>query len=205
VRAHQDQILEELNVRALELAAADAELVSYRLKPNLPKVGKKHGKLIPRIREALTAADGKAIATAAAAGRAFELTVGDETLTLEAEDVLVETSSAEGYACAEESGFLVGLDTRLDDDLRREGLARELVRTAQDARKQAGLEVSDRITLRIEGTPGVEAALARHREMIMDETLATEWGEAGFTGDFRSEHSLEGERWTILLARRPPR
>ena len=77
---------------------------------------------------------------------------GSEPLTFEPEDVLVETTSAEGYACAEEGGWLVGLDTTLTEALEREGLARELVRTVQEARKQAGLEVSDRIMLRRRST-----------------------------------------------------
>ena len=153
VQRHQDQILEELNIKSVELIARDAELVGYKIKPNLPRIGKRYGKLVPAIREALTTADGARIATAVAAGEAFEVAVGERRITFEAEDVLVETTSAEGYACAEEGGYLVGLDTRLTPALEREGLARELVRTVQEARKQAGLEVSDRIRLRVESEP----------------------------------------------------
>ena len=123
----------------------------------------------------------------------------DSRATFGPEDVLVETASAEGYACAEEGGYLVGIDTRLDDALVREGLARELVRTVQEARKQAGLDVSDRIVLRARGTAGVESALADHREYVMDETLARQWGDASFEGTYSIEHALEDERWTIWL------
>ena len=198
---HQQQILEELNVKSLEGIAQDAELVSYRIKPNLPRIGKRYGKLVPAICEALVGADAGRIAAAAAAETSFEIEVNGETITFEPEDVLIETSSAEGYACAEEGGYLVGLDTRLSDDLRTEGLARELIRTAQDARKQADFEVSDRIVLRIQGSTGVQAALATHRELIMSETLAIEWGAEGFEGTFTTSHELDGESWTISLER----
>ena len=137
----------------------------------------------------------------AAAGEGFELAVGDETIRFEAEDVLVESVAAEGYACAEEGGYLVGLDTRLDDALREEGLARELVRTVQEARKQAGLEVSDRIVLRVTGSDAVEAAVAGHRDFLMDETLASRWGEEGFDATYTSEHSQDDLHWRIELAR----
>ncbi len=200
VSGHQAQILEELNVKAVETVARDAELVRYRLKPNLPRIGKRYGKRVPAIRAALAEADGAAIAAAVAAGERFTVTADGEPLQFEPEDVLVETESAEGYACAEEGGFLVGLDTRVDAALEREGLARELVRTVQEARKQAGLEVSDRITLHIDGTAAVEAAIAEHREHIMEETLATAWGDEGLTGTYLAEHALDGERWTIALA-----
>ena len=248
------QILEELNVKALEMLAPDAELVGYRIKPNLPRLGKRYGKRIPAIRAALANADAGAIAAAVAAGRTFAVEIalsgggssgeaagggagssgeaaggetvsgagssaeaavgeavsgaglpaeaaGSEALTFEPEDVLVETTSAEGYACAEEGGWLVGLDTTLTDALEREGLARELVRTVQEARKQAGLEVSDRITLRIDGSAGVAAALDAHRGYVMEETLATGWGGADWPPAYSVEHALGAERWTIGLAR----
>ena len=115
--------------------------------------------------------------------------------------MLVETTSAEGYSSAEEGGCLVGLDTSLTQALEREGLARELVRTVQEARKQAGLDVSDRIILRIDGTPEVAAALDAHRNYLMEETLATGWGDAGWAYAYSVEHGLGTERWTIGLAR----
>jgi isoleucyl-tRNA synthetase len=201
VKAHGDQILEELNVKTLELVASDASLVSYRLKPNLPRIGKRYGKRVPAIRAALAAADAGGIASLAAAGRGFELTVDGESIVFDAEDVLVESVAAEGYACAEEGGYLVGLDTRLDEELLREGLARELVRSVQDARKQAGLEVSDRIELRITGSDAVQAAATAHRAFLMDETLASAWGEEGFAATYTSEHSQDDYRWRIELAR----
>ncbi len=201
VQAHREQILEELNVKSLELVAADAALVSYRLKPNLPRIGKRYGKRIPAIRAALAEADAARIASSATAGQGFELDVDGETIAFEAEDVLVESVAAEGYACAEEGGYLVGLDTRLDDALLEEGLARELVRTIQEARKQAGLEVSDRIVLRVTGSDAVEAAVATHRDFLMDETLASSWGEDGFDPSYATEHSLDDNRWKIELKR----
>ena len=197
---HEAQILEELNVKTVQMLAPDAELVSYRIKPNLPRIGKRFGKRVPAIREALAAADGSAIAAAVAAGRTFDVEAAGEAIAFEPEDVLVESTSAEGYACAEEGGYLVGLDTSLTEALEREGLARELVRTVQEARKQAGLDVSDRITLRIDGTPEVAAALEAHRGYVMEETLATGWGEAGWSPAYSVEHSLGAGRWAIGLA-----
>ena len=201
VARHRAQILEEINVKAVEMLARDAELVSYRIKPNLPRIGRRFGKRVPAVRDALAAADGGAVAAAVAAGRTFDVDVGGETVAFESEDVLVETTSAEGYSSAEEGGYLVGLDTTLTEALEREGLARELVRTVQEARKQAGLDVSDRITLRIEGTPEVAAALDAHRDYVMEETLVTGWGEADWSPVYSVEHSLGAGKWTIGLAR----
>ena len=199
-------ILDELNIKRLELADQDADLVQYRIKPNLPRLGRRHGRLIPAIRQALEdapQATRRNIAGAVAAGESCRLEAGGVTLDLEAEDLLVETTSAEGYASAEDGGYLVGLDTRIDEALRREGLARELVRTVQEARKQAGLEVSDRIRLRVSGSAEVAAALAEHREYVMEETLSHELLDNGaFGAEYEAEHRLEDEHWSIGLARR---
>jgi len=199
VRRQQAQILDELNVKRLETIARDATLVSYRIKPNLPVIGKRYGKLIPAIRKFLATADGAAIAAAVARGATQTFVVDGQSLTIEPNDLLVESAAAEGFACAEEEGFLVGLDTALDDELRREGVARELVRAVQDARKQAGLEVADRIVLLVEGDATVEAALAEHRDYLMSETLASAWREPDSAFTVRQD---DGElKFTIALAR----
>jgi isoleucyl-tRNA synthetase len=200
VRRHEDQILDELNVKRLELVARDAALVTYRIKPNLPVIGKRYGKLIPKIRAYLGVADGAAIAAAVARGESQTFVVDGDSLSIEPTDLLVESSAAEGFACAEEGGFLVGLDTTLDDALRREGLARELVRAVQDARKQAGLEVADRIDLFVEGDDAVMAAVAEHRDYLMSETLASAWQKPK-KDEFVATQSQGEARWVIRLAR----
>ena len=200
VREHAQQIREELNIKTIEPVARDASLVDYRIKPNLPVVGRKFGKLVPKIKLALGEADGERIATAVANGETFTLDVDGQTLELGDEDCLVETASAEGYASAEEGGYLVGLDTSLDESLIREGLARELIRTVQEGRKQAGLEVSDRIVLGITGSADVEDALGAYRELLMSETLADRW-QVGQSDPFTVEGSLEDSAWRIEISR----
>ena len=194
---HQEQILEELNVKTIEFIARDAGLVSYRIKPNLPVLGKRYGKLIPAIRKALEEADGAAIASAVARSEKFDIEVGADTLTLESGDVLIETHSAAGYACAEDGGYLTALDTSLNDKLVNEGVAREIVRSIQDARKQAGLEVSDRIVLGVAGSGGIETALGEHRDYIMTETLATTWEVGQSDALYADKRELGDEHWTL--------
>ena len=198
---HRDQILEELNVKALEFIPPDAALVQYRLKPNLPRLGKRYGKLIPAIRSALEEADGRAIAAACASGRTFTLRVGADTLTFEPEDVLVETHSAEGFTSAEEAGFLAALDTRLTPELLREGLAREITRAIQEARKQASLRIEERIVLSLAGSAAVRAAFAAHQASIAEETLTQRVVETLPEPLFIHEGTLDGEPVEIRIGR----
>ena len=194
-------MLEELNVKVIEFIARDAGLVSYRIKPNLPRIGKRLGKLIPAVRQALDDADGAAIAGAVSRGESFELQVADQALAFDPEDVLIETRSAEGYACGEDGGFLTALDTTLTDSLKREGFARELVRTVQEARKSAGLEVSDRIRLGVSGSKAVDEALAEYRDLLMAETLATNWEVDQAEPLYSEARSLDDADWRIEISR----
>jgi len=113
---------------------------------------------------------------------------------------LIETSSAEGYACAEDSGYLTALDTTLNDALINEGFARELVRSIQDARKQAGLEVSDRITLGVSGSAAVETAISAHRDYVMSETLAVAWEVGQSEPLYSDSKELGDDRWRIEIS-----
>ena len=189
--------MEELNVKAIEFIARDAAHVSYRIKPNLPVLGKLYGKQIPAIRKALAEADGAEIAGCVARGEPVVIQVPDGEISIDPENLLVETSAEEGYACAEDAGFLVEFDTTLTDALIDEGFAREIVRSIQDARKQAGLEVSDRIVLGVSGSAAIERALEAHRDYVMAETLAVEWEVGQAEPLFQLDRELGDESWCL--------
>ena len=164
-------ISEELNVKAVKLLEAGTSLVSYSLKPNLPTLGKKYGKNIPAIRTALQTSDAAVIAKHVQDGASFTLETSDGAFTLEAADVLVDAVSPEGYAAVEQDGFLVAFSTTLTRDLVLEGLAKDLQRAVQQARKDAGLEVSNHITLRAELNGDLLEALQTWEATIKSETL----------------------------------
>ena len=201
VERHSEQIRDELNVKAIEVIPRDAALVTYRIKPNLPVLGKQYGKLIPAIRAALAKSDGSIIAKLAARGEILKIEIEGRTIDLAPDALLIETTAAEGFACAEDAGYLVGLDTTLTDELIREGLIREILRSVQDARKQAGLNVSDRIVLNIDGNEPVIAAMSAHRGYIASEALVNGWQELSSPPAFSIEHGLGAARWEIRLAR----
>ena len=201
VEKHTRQILEELNIKSVEFVSGDTQLVSYQIKPNFPRLGKRYGKLMPAIKSALANVDGAWVAGELSAGREFELDVEGSRINFEAEDCMVQTSSAEGFASAGEGGFMVALDTTLNDDLILEGIARGIVRTVQDARKSADLDIADRIELGISGTPLVEQAVKQYGDYIQSETLAVKLVPADQLDGYRSEKSLEEQSWRIVITR----
>ena len=182
-------VLEELNVKDLKIIGLDAQFIEYALRPNLPRLGPRFGKQMQTIRAALAAADARAVAAAVAAGKSFDVSVDGQTFKLEPEDVLVDSKSAHGFAFAEGDGMLVALDTRIDRSLLLEGLAREVVRAVQDARKLAGLDISDRIFLQVDARGDIAEAVRKWRDYIMGETLALDLNGKTFTPSYETEAS----------------
>lgn len=182
-----EQIKEELNVKEVELLDQYAELVTYQLRPNLPVLGKKFGKEVPRVRAALQAADASEVARFVRDGKFFEVVTPEgDRFELGPDEVLVDAKSPDGYAALEEAGYLVAFDTTLTHELELEGLARDLVRGIQDGRKKAGFEVSDRITLHLDLTGDAREAAEAWQEYLMSETLA-EVMEFGTSSGFAAE------------------
>jgi isoleucyl-tRNA synthetase len=159
--AHADGIAEELNVKEVRFESGAAARVRY--KPNLPLLGPRLGPRLPVVRKALEE------------GR-YELHLGDQVLcegeTLSTDELLTEREPVnEGWATAFEGDLSVELDTELDDELLLEGRARDLIRQLNEMRKQAGLEVTDRIRVRL---PRSHEDLLAHADWIKGEVLAVE-------------------------------
>ena len=178
ITAFESDIREELNIKSVKWLETGATFIDYRFKPNLRVVGRKYGKLVPALTEALKQMSSdvaRANAVAVESGNSFELVVDGQTLTIAPDEVLVETSSPEGYVVAEENGVLAALDTTLTPELVAEGVAREVVRYIQDARKNAGFAIADRIEVSIDGIKGnadLESMIEAWRDYMCAETLA---------------------------------
>jgi isoleucyl-tRNA synthetase len=185
-------IAEELNVKEVKVTGDAGDRVSYSLRPNLPVLGPRYGKDVGKIRGALEAADATSVVRSLRSGEAVQL-AGFE---LGGGDVLVGVQASDGWAAAEDGGYVALLDTSITPELRAEGLGRELVRRLQDLRREAELDVSDRIDVRYalgEGAETIGNAFAAHGGYVAEETLALsiEAG-AGFVDGATSEVSIDG-------------
>jgi isoleucyl-tRNA synthetase len=180
------QIAEELNVTRLEsLGAAGADLVDYSAKANFRTLGKRFGKGTQPVAAAIAAADAAELAAALRSGANATVIVEGEAVEVSPDEVIVTETPREGWAVARE-GETVALDLTITPELRRAGLAREAIRSIQEARKSAGLEVSDRIGLGWHATePETGEAVREHAGLIAAEVLATSLTElpAPATGD----------------------
>jgi isoleucyl-tRNA synthetase len=169
------QVREELNVVALASLSDAGELVELSVKPNFRVLGRRFGKRTQTVANAITAADVNAFVAAYRAGSA-SVQVDGEVLPISGDEVVVAETPRSGWAVASSGSDTVALDLELTHELRLAGLAREVIRFIQDARKNAGLEVTDRIELwwRVGGSPEPGEAIRTHRNQIAEEVLAVE-------------------------------
>jgi len=197
-------VREELNVKELRLVAAEEELGGYELKPNYRLLGPRFGKLMPKVAQAIAALDQGAAAAALRERGEVEVEVEGERHRLGKEELLLSLRPPEGYAVEREGAFAVFVNLALDRALVAEGRAREIVRAVQNARRNAGLQVVDRIALRLSGAAELLEAAQAHADYLAAETLASSlaFGEASEDGfDHAEEVSLEGLTLRIALRR----
>ncbi len=174
----RDEIAQELNVRSLEpMAAVGADLVDYVVKPNFRALGRRFGKGTQAVAAAIAAADPAGLAAELRGEGKISVVVEGTPVALSADEVIVTQTPRSGWTVAADAGETVAIEVTITPELRREGLARDVIRLVQEARKNDGLHVSDRITVRWETPdPELAAALTEHGALIAAEILADDFG-----------------------------
>ena len=207
-----DVVREELNVKHIRFVAAAEELGSYEVKANYRRLGPIFGKAMPLAADAIAALDPARVAgavrsdaSADGGGSSIGITVDGHEHKLTADDVILTMRAPEGYSVEREGAHAVALEQAIDEQLREEGWAREIVHAVQGARRTAGLEVEDRIALRLSGDPALLGAAEAHRDYVGGETLAVEFalgdGAALEVPDYSAGIEIDGLKLAISLRR----
>ena len=173
IEARADLVTAELNVKELDFVSEEADLVSYAVKPNYRALGPRFGKRMPQVAAAVESLDPVRVARVMADGGEVGINVDGDEHTIGPDEVTLALQPLDGYEVEAEAGHAVALQLELDDELVREGLAREIVHAVQNARKAAGLDISDRIELSLGGDQELLAAARAHEPYIAGEVLAT--------------------------------
>jgi isoleucyl-tRNA synthetase len=193
-----DVVLEELNVKDLRYVSQADELGSYEVKPNYRALGPRFGKQMPQVAAAVAALDPDHVASALRDGGRIGISVDGHDHELDTDDLMLAMQPLDGYQLEREGSHAVALELELDDELRREGLAREIVHAVQAARKGAGLQVEDRIELRLGGDEELLAAARAFEDYLARETLAV---AVSYDGAGEPTVTIEGRPLAIAVTR----
>ena len=175
-------VREELNVRELRFVSEADELGQVEVKPNYRAMGPRFGKNMPLAAAAVAALDPASAAASLRQGRRIAISVNGQDHELTAEDLLVSMKPLEGYQVEREGSHAVALELEIDVELRVDGWAREIVRAVQLARQAAGLDVTDRILLTLDGDEDLIGAARAHEGYIAGEVLAVRISYEGLDG-----------------------
>ena len=189
-------ILEELNVKSVEFSEDVRAFTTYTFKPQLKTVGPKFGKLLNKIREALTNLDGNEAMDTLKDEGALKFNFDGSEVRLAEEDLLIEMSNKEGFVEQSDNAVTVVLDTNLTPELLEEGYVRELISKIQTMRKEAGFEVMDKIRISMTGSEKLEEYLTENADFVKTETMASLIDLAGLSG-YTKEWDINGERVTL--------
>jgi isoleucyl-tRNA synthetase len=194
-------VADELNVKAIEFAESAEAFGRWRAKPDFKVLGPRLGSRVKSVAAALADDDG-GIAAALAQGGTVDVSLsGGGTVMLSADDVDLTQEVREGWGVGSEGGVTVALDLDITPELRREGMARELIRVIQDARKDAGLAVTDRIVLGVSATGEAAAALDEHGSVVRRETLTTDVSPRLDPDGYRRDAEIDGAPIAITVRR----
>jgi isoleucyl-tRNA synthetase len=202
VERFADQIEDELNVKKVTLHdPKQGSLLRFEAKPNMKTLGPKFGPRLKEVLAALAAPDPPTLAAKVQSAQPFELPCPGGAVLLDPADVVVQLKAPEGWAGVADRDTQVLVDTRLTEELKREGMARDVLRHVQNARKEAGLEMEDRIVLHLSTeseilTKGIHA----HLNYICNETLAS-WSPEPLAGQnvYQVIVKVDGQQLVIQL------
>ena len=196
VKRMEDVILEEINVKQIEYVTDESGIVRKKAKPNFRSLGQKFGKAVQPVAARIREFGSEEINELERAGT-LTIPIDGSHYTIGREDIEVLHEDIKGWMVESDGTITVALDTELDDELIDEGLAREFVSRIQNRRKEAGLEVTDRIKIYYKTTARLDAALGRMAAYVRQETLATDVSSSPPQGLALVEEDVNGERASI--------
>ena len=190
-------ILEELNIKDVELTKDASGFISYNFKPQMRTMGPKYGKLMRPIFDEIAKMDGAEVMETLNSDKPICLNVQGTDVEVFKDDVLIDTQQKDGFVSASDAGFTVVLDTNLTDELIEEGFVREIISKIQTMRKDSGFEVTDRISVVFDGSEKIAKIFAANDAEIKSQTLADSI-DAGDAKDGKN-WNVNGEKVDIAI------
>ena len=203
LKGFTDLVKGELNVKEVALTTQERELVNYEilLLPRL--LGKKYGKLFPKLCATIASMDADALLQTLKNDESVKVEVDGDVITLLPKEIEVRTQPKKGYIVEEEQGIIVGVYTVVTKELKKEGLAREIVRRIQNQRKDAGFNIADQIEVYYEAGPRLCEVFITHGDYIASETLSISIRKAELPKEaYVADYKIDGESLRIGLIRK---
>ena len=171
INSVSNEIKREVNVKSIEFIEGESDMLVKSIKPNYKKLGPAYGRYMKEISSLVRSLDNSSISNLEKTGK-IDLLIDKKTITFNIDDFEISSKDIEGWQVANEGNITVALDIKIDDKLKDEGIAREIVSKIQNLRKSEGFEVTDRINLIFNGDNEIQNAINKNLEYVKTETLS---------------------------------
>jgi isoleucyl-tRNA synthetase len=198
---NQEEILEELNIKTLNLVKNESDLVKYMVKPNLPVLGQKYGKEVNFISDYLSKTENEKLIKIIKSDKPLYIQGKNGEMTIFPSELIVEGAAENGYAISTGRNIVVGVSIEISEDLKLEGMVRDLIRQVQNLRKDSGLKVEDRIEIGIQGSKELNDAVKLHKSYFMNEVLGVKLNMRNSESlTFNDSIKINGEKISIGIS-----
>ena len=198
---NQNEILEELNIKTLKFVVNESDLVQYNVKPDFPTLGKKYGKDISRITAYLNDVDNEKLVQIVKSGKSLIIPGTESELEILPDELILEEIPVKGYGVSSGKNIIVGVCIEISEELKQEGLVRDLIRQVQNLRKDSGLKVEDRIEIEINGSTELNNAVESYESYFMNEVLGVKLDMGNsITFKFNGSVTIAGEKINIGIS-----
>ena len=198
---NQEEILEELNIKSLNLVENESDLVKYTVKPNLPVLGQKYGKDVIRISDFISKTGNEKLIKLIQSEKPLHIQGESGDLEILPNELILEGIAENGYGISTGKNIVVGISTEISNELKQEGMVRDLIRQVQNLRKVSGLKVEDRIEIGIHGSKELKDAINSYKSYFMNEVLGVklEMGNSAAL-TFNESIKINGEKIIIGIS-----
>jgi isoleucyl-tRNA synthetase len=196
IEAVKDLILNEVNIKTLNFIDNAGEILVKKVKPDFKKLGPRYGKVMKQLAAAIQSMTMSEITQFEVSGN-FVFQIEGQECEIELSDVEIISEDIPGWLVANEGRLTIALDITVTDELKKEGLARELVNRIQNLRKNSGFEITDKISLKISAPPTMNEAIQTHKTYISNQVLAT---SIDLVNDLKDSTLLDFEDFNVMVA-----
>ena len=195
------EIMDELNVKKIERVSSPEEIMKFSLKPNFKSLGDKYGNELNQIRDLLAETDYAEAAESLRGEGVISLSNNGSVYELSAEDVIVQEDALDGKSAVSEKQLTVAVITELTEELIQEGIVRDMIRSVQNMRKEAGFNVEDRITVFCDAEDDLKKALQSYENYFCNEVLAVNLSYNSAESEFSKKVEIRGQKVNYGISR----